>query len=46
MIAWSENLPDYVEEKTVGEYKAKDVISIAEDIRSMDFDKIDAADVS
>lgn len=37
----AENLPDYVEEKTAGEYKAKDVISISlEDIRSMDFDKI------
>ncbi|ASS37715.1 four-carbon acid sugar kinase family protein [Mogibacterium pumilum] len=37
------NLPDYVEEKTAGEYKAADVISISlEDIHNMDFDKIES----
>lgn len=36
-------LPDYVEEKTNGEYKASDVVCISlEDIRSMDIDKITA----
>lgn len=37
------NMPDYVEEKTNGTYKAEDVISISlEDIHSMNFNKIEA----
>ncbi|MCR4817401.1 MAG: hydroxyacid dehydrogenase [Fretibacterium sp.] len=36
-------LPDYVEEKTGGEYRAADVICISlEDIRAMNYDKIEA----
>lgn len=36
-------LPEYVEEKTGGEFKAEDVICISvEDLRSMDIDKITA----
>ncbi|MBQ6418906.1 MAG: hydroxyacid dehydrogenase, partial [Synergistaceae bacterium] len=36
-------LPEYVEEKTAGEYKASDVTCISlEDIHNMDYDKIEA----
>lgn len=36
-------MPDYVEEKTKGEYKASDVTCISlEDIRNTDYDKIEA----
>lgn len=39
----AENLPDYIEEKTAGEYKAENVISISlEDIHDMNFDKIES----
>ena len=38
----AESLPEYVEEKTKGEYKAKDVVCISlEDIHDMNFDKIE-----
>lgn len=36
-------MPEYIEEKTKGEYKAEDVVCISlEDIHNMDFDKIEA----
>ena len=39
----SATLPDYVEEKTKGEYKAEDVVCISlEDLHNMDFDRIES----
>ena len=36
-------MPDYIQEKTQGEYKASDVVCISlDDIHAMDFDKIEA----
>lgn len=41
------DMPSYIEEKTKGEYRSKDVICISlEDIHNMDFDKIEAQLIS